>query len=175
MAPELGRRSQAYPQADKSTPQHGDGCHISTPPNISVGGVDSQGCLQDASYTTNVDQNGSIGAIAGAGRGAESRKWTLTKVALTPLHSPLCHLPSSFQVARDSLLLGSSSRSRGLIGRNRKGSDQTEQRQSFWAGYWEHVISVELQCDVAQSAIGLRDKMLDYKPPLYRAHLDIGW
>ena len=58
------------------------------------------------------------------------------------------------------------------IGASRK--DCTEQRHSFWAGYWKRVISVGLQRDVAQSAMRLRDKLLDFKPPPFQAHLDLG-
>ena len=58
------------------------------------------------------------------------------------------------------------------IGASRK--DYSEQRHSFWAGYWKRVISVGLQRDVAQSAMRLRDKLLDFKPPPFRAHLDDG-
>lgn len=47
-------------------------------------------------------------------------------------------------------------------------------RHSFWAGYWRRAISVGLQRDVAQSAMRIRDKLLDFKHPPMRAHLDLG-
>ena len=84
---------------------------------VAVSGVDSQGGLlpldvntTDASYTTSLDLHGSIGAI-----GRETEKWTRTRGALTPLHSPLCRLRSSFRVVGDCPLLGSSSWLRGLV------------------------------------------------------------
>lgn len=40
------------------------------------------------------------------------------------------------------------------------------QRHSFWAGYWKRVILVGLIHDVAKSAFGIRDKLVDHETNL---------
>lgn len=49
------------------------------------------------------------------------------------------------------------------VGRSRRG--HADQRRFFWSSLGILVISVGLWCDVAQSALRLRDKVVDYKPP----------
>ena len=147
-------------------------------PDISVGGVDAQGRLllldvttTDVSCGMNLDKHGSLGAIAGAARGAESRKVDSYEGCFDPATQSF--MPIAFELSGRwgpcatrffEMVKG--------IGATRK--DYSGQRHSFWAGYWKRVISVGLQRDVAQSAMRLRDKLLAFKPPPFRAHLDLG-
>ena len=147
-------------------------------PDISVGAVDPQGRLllldvttTDASCAKSVTQYRSAQTPAGAARGAESRKvdkyqgWT---DPATQSFMPLAFELSGrwgplatrfFDLVKD-------------VGRARRG--HTDQRHSFWAAFWKRVISVGLQRDVAQSALRIRDYLVDYKPPRCRAPDDLG-
>ena len=109
-------------------------------PDISVGEVDAQGRLllldvttTDVSCGTSLDKHGSLGAIAGAARGAESRKVDWYEGCFDPATQSF--MPIAFELlGRWGPLATRFFEMVKGIGASRK--DYTEQRHSFWAGYW---------------------------------------